>query len=107
MWYVHTHIHTHTHTHTHTRSGVLFSHNKGNTFPLAQHLRALRDFKGIMLSEIDGERQIPHDLIYMWSLINTKINRRYKELIGGCQRQSRGEAKWVKEFKRYKLPIIK
>lgn len=95
MWYVHTH------------SGIPFSQDKGNTSPLAQHLRALRDFKGMMLSEIDGERQIPHDLIYMWSLINTKINHRHKELIGGCQRQSRGEAKWVKEFKRYKLPIIK
>ena len=92
---------------THTHSGILFSQDKGNTSPLAQHLRALRDFKGMMLSEIDGERQIPHDLIYMSSLINTKINRRHKELIGGCQRQSRGEAKWVKEFKRYKLPIIK
>ena len=36
------------------------------------------------------ERQIPHDLTYMWTLKNkqskTETDRRYREQIGSCQK---------------------
>ena len=35
---------------------------------------AWMELESIMLSEIDGERQIPYDLTYKWNLIN-KTNK--------------------------------
>ena len=52
------------------------------------------DLKGIMVSEI-SQRKIPYDFIYMWNLKTTnekteqKQAHKYREQIGGCQREVR------------------
>ena len=48
------------------------------------------DIEGILLSEISQtERQIPHELIYMWNLKNKTKGKQtyiYKKQTGGCQK---------------------
>lgn len=67
-------------------------------------------------NKLDGERQIPHDFIYMWHLKKTKQRRqkendKYREKTSSCQRD-RGRdwgAGWTKQVKgtmRFKLPVI-
>ena len=52
------------------------------------------DLEGIMLCEMsDRERQILHDLAYMWNLKEKQTNKKqkqthgYKEQTSGCQRR--------------------
>ena len=61
MWCVNTHTHTHTHTMEYG------STMKDEIMPFAA---TWIDLAIIILSEVksDRERQIPHDIIYMWNL---------------------------------------
>ena len=70
------------------------------------------DLESIMLGEISRtEKDIPHDLTYMWYLkiiiIKTssqiKKNKTQQNQIGGCQRWAGGPRKWVERVERYKL----
>ena len=56
-----------THTHTYTYSGILLSHKKNEIWPFRATWIYL---EGIVLSEIDTERQILYDITYMWHLRN-------------------------------------
>ena len=52
----------HTHTHTHTHNEVLLSGKKNEFFPFAA---TWMDLEGVMLSEIDREKQISYDSIHV------------------------------------------
>ena len=52
----------HTHTHTHTHNEVLLSGKKNEFFPFAT---TWMDLEGVMLSEIDREKQISYDSIHV------------------------------------------
>ena len=58
---------THTHTHTHTLT-MEYGSTKKNEIML--FVATWIDLAIIILSEVksDRERQIPHDIIYMWNL---------------------------------------
>ena len=69
-------------------------------------------------SKSDRERQIPYDFTYMWNIKNQnkwtnitkqKQTHRYREQTGGCQRGGGvgGRMKYVREIKRYRIPVIK
>ena len=54
-------------------NGILLSHKKNEILPLAATWMYLEI---IILSEVksDRERQIPHDIIYMWNLKKKNTN---------------------------------
>ena len=88
--------------HTYTR--ILFSHKKEGNLAICNNMEAP---DGILLSEI-SEKKTYH-MISLLCGITTKLQvYRYREQIGGCQRQEvEGWAKWVKGVKRHKLPAMK
>lgn len=57
------------------------------------------------------ERQMPHDLTYMWNVKNqnaTKQNKPNTEhRLVVARGRGRGWITWVKRVKRYKFPVIK
>ena len=55
----------------HIQNGLLLSHKKNKILPF---VRAQMDLEDIILSEVSGERQVPYNFTYMWSLKNN-INK--------------------------------
>ena len=85
---------THTHTHTHTLNGILLIPKKKDIVPF---VTTCMELGSITLGELSQTgKNKDHGLTYMWNLkITSKKSppqsHRYREQIGGCQRQ--GEAK--------------
>ena len=58
------------------KNGILHSHIKNETLPLAA---TWMDLEIIILSEVSGrERQISYDMTYMWNLKNDMNESMYK-----------------------------
>lgn len=55
----------------HSNNGILFSHKRKE---IISFVTRWMDLEGIVLSEKDIERQILYDLIYRWTLKQTKRN---------------------------------
>ena len=63
---MHVCMHAHTHTHTHT-NGIVCSHKRNAIMPF---VATWVDLEIVILNEVNQkrERQMPHDITYMWNL---------------------------------------
>ena len=61
------------------------------------------NFEGIMISEVDRERQILYDLIYVWIYTNQQKTNLQNRLVVANTLEAGGKerAKWVKVVERY------
>jgi len=61
------------------------------------------NFEGILVSEVDRERQILYDLIYVWIYTNQQKTNLQNRLVVANTLEAGGKerAKWVKVVERY------
>ena len=63
---------------TYIHNGILLGHKNDTILLFAT---TWMDLEGIILSEIDKERQIPYDLTYMWNINKAKQSKQQKRPI--------------------------
>ena len=71
MWYIHIYTHTHTHTHIVEYCSAVKKEKKNEKFAICSNMDGLEGHYP-KENKSDKEKQMLHDITYMWNLKNTK-----------------------------------